>query len=308
MPSFLLHPAFMTIDRLAAMWADAQVHLKNGDAGPLQNFINSQLAEAWKEMAKETAASALTSHIGTYKPGVVPAGVQMLTAGIDIQLDHIWVSLLGWGYMSEVWSIYEARLQTGDTNDLANYELLEKFLAMTWPLAAEKTKTMGIFKAAIDCAYPHPDVVFDFCRSCSGLVDIIPVRGDDSVKTRVYRAVKLPDKVIVRYDLNVNVIKDRLYWLLYESKTPGRGWFHLHSETSPEVLAHLAGEEQRKIRNRRKTETIWVKKEGEENHIWDCDVYATFAAEIAGARLLRDPDAPAPKVTRRVGQIERMRR
>lgn len=298
--AMMLYPGFMTIDRMAVKWADAQVYKTMGDIGPLQDFINSYLGEPFEEREKETKESLLVSHIGSHKPETIPKGVQLITGGFDVQLDHVWFSILGWGYMSEVWSIIEGRLETGDTSLLENYKLLEEMLEMQWPLAEDEQHKGVIHRAAIDCNY-RPDVVFDFCIRHSDT--IVPVRGDDSVKSKIYRAVRLTGGRLIRYDLNTNAIKDRLYRLLYESVTPGPGYFHLHAETTGETLEHLASEEQRKRKAGRHFDMVWVQKPHKPNHLWDCDVYAIFAAELAGVRMLRDP--MQKKAVPKRAQIER---
>ena len=283
--ALMLHPAFQTIDDLASDWADAMLAKKAGNVKPLQDFINSQLAEPWKQAEQKTDIDAIRPHIGDLDSGIVPEGVQLLTAGVDVQADHIWVVLLGWGYLSECWLIYAGRIETGDTKDLVNYSLVRTFAASTWPLAKDEKTVMRIATTAVDCGY-HTDTVIDFCRQCTES-NLIAVRGDDKVKTRVYHAFKLPDNKSVRYDLNITILKDRLYRLLFESTTPGPGYFHLPGDVTEEILGHFTAEEKRLIRIRYRQELKWVLKDsGKANHIWDASVYATFAAELAGARLL----------------------
>jgi phage terminase large subunit GpA-like protein len=283
--ALMLHPAFQTIDDLASDWADAMLAKKAGNVKLLQDFINSQLAEPWKEAEQKTDIDAIRPHIGDIDSGIVPEGVQLLTAGVDVQADHIWVVILGWGYLSECWLIYAGRIETGDTKDLANYSLVRTFAASTWPLAKDEKTVMRIATTAVDCGY-HTDTVIDFCRQCTES-HLIAVRGDDKVKARVYHAFKLPDNKSVRYDLNITILKDRLYRLLFESTTPGPGYFHLPGDVTEEILGHFTAEEKRLIRVRYRQELKWVLKDsGKANHLWDASVYATFAAELAGARLL----------------------
>jgi len=298
--ALMLYPGFQTIDDLAAEWARAQIAKKTKDIGPLQDFINSQLGEPWVEAEKQTEDLIIRSHIGTYKAGIVPAGVQILTAGVDVQIDHVWVTVVGWGYLSEAWTIWSERIETGDTRQLENFDILRQFLLATWPLDQDPDRSATISKVAIDCGY-RDDVVFDFCRAATE-IDIVPVRGDDSVRAGVFRARKVAGATITRYDLNVNILKDRLYRLMYESTAAGPGYWHLHIGTTDEIIGHLSSEEQRVFKHRGRRQILWVlKKEHAANHIWDCSVYAAFAAELAGARTLRDPSAPAPQRKRRVG-------
>jgi len=304
----MLYPGFQTVDRLAAEWASAQDARKRGDIGPLQNFINSQLAEPWKETERKTELDTLMTHIGNYQQGIVPEGVQLITAGIDVQLDHVWVSVVGWGFMSEAWGLWEQRIETGDTSEIGNLEILRQFLSSQWPLAENPEVRAYITKAAIDCNY-RTDQVIDFCRKVTE-IDIVPVRGDDTVKTRMFRAVKIAGGTMNRYDLNVNMLKSRLYRLLYESNVQGAGYFHMHRETTEETLSHRASEEERPIRQRGRTLMTWIPKaEHLANHIWDCDVYAAFAAELAGARTLADPgimkkEKPKPLTERKQGFLD----
>lgn len=307
--ALMLHPAFQIIDDLAGDWAAAILAKKAGIIKPLQDYINSQLAEPWKETEKATSRKQLQFHIGTYRQGTVPAGVQMLSCGVDIQIDHVWVSVDGWGYLSEAWSIFEGRLETGDTKELENLEVLRRFLKTTWISADDPDLKFFIYKTAIDVGY-RPDVIKDFCSQCKEL-DIIQVRGDDSVRTRPFRAVKIAGGTMIRYDLNVNEYKNRLYRLLFDSAVPGPGYWHLSKDTTDETINHLTAEEQRPIRTRRKQryELMWVlKKEHLPNHLWDCKVYSSVAAELSGAHSLQSlevkPKQPKKKRSGRSGFLD----
>lgn len=299
--AFMLHPVFQTMDDLAGDWANAMLAKKAGNIKPLQDFINSQLAEPWKETEKATSRKQLQFHIGTYRKGTVPAGVQILSCGVDVQLDHVWVSVDGWGYLSESWSIFEGRLETGDTKEFENLEVLRRFLKTTWVSADDPDLKFFIYKTAIDTGY-RPEVIKDFCRKCKEL-DIIPVRGDDSVWTRPFRAVKIAGGTMIRYDLNVNEYKNRLYRLLFDSAVPGPGYWHLNADTTEETLSHLTAEEQRHpVRPRRKRghELVWMlKKEHTPNHLWDCKLYSSFAAELCGAHSLPSLEEIKPKQTKK---------
>jgi len=240
----------------------------------------------------------------------IDAGVRLLTAGVDVQKDHVWAVVLGWGYLSEVWMIYAGRIETGDTRELNNYQLVREFAASTWPIAPALTSqeaagVMRLVITAVDCAY-QTDVVVDFCQQCTES-RIIPVRGDDRVRTRAYHPFKIPGGIdrrlkqvrpgSIRFDLNVNMYKDRLYRLLFESQVPGPGYFHLPADVTEEILEHLTAEEQVPVRRRSHQEMIWrMKRDRRANHIWDACVYATFAAELVGARLLgSSPAGPGRK-------------
>jgi len=291
--AMMLYPGFQKIDDLAAEWAEAQVAKRAGDVGPLQNFINSQLAQPWAEYEKQTDHIVLTRHVGGYSSGTVPEGVMMITAGVDVQDDHVWLTVIGWGYLSQCWTIFDGRIETGDTKELDNFEILRAHLNKNWPGETDPQMLYRIYTTAVDCNY-RPGVVKDFRNRCTEL-DIIAVRGDDTVRSRIYRATGEPGPEgmarVYRYDLNVNMLKNTLYRLLFESPTPGPGWFHLPKDVTEETLGQLTSEEQIIIRHGKKTDIFWKPKDQHRaNHVWDTRVYGLFAAQLRGAMALPDPE------------------
>ena len=310
----MLHPVFQTMDDLASDWAVANAAKHRGNLLLLQDFFNSQLALPWRQNEATTEIAAMQPHISSNRRmDIVPPGCKMLTAGVDVQLDHVWCVILGWGYLSQCWLIHAARLETGDTKHLGNYDLVRKFAASKWPIEVKEGDPINVMRlaaSAIDCGY-HTDTVVDFTLQCTES-NVIAVRGDDRVKSTVYRAFKMPDKQTVRYDLNVGLLKDRLYRLLFESAAPGPGFMHLPADMPEDYLKHLVSEEKRLMRTSRyKTQLRWVMKHGvTQNHIWDAMVYAAFAAEVMGARLISDEDykPQKPKVVgRKIPRVRKLR-
>ncbi len=310
MNSLMLYPGFQTVDVLAAAWAKAQIAKHLGDIKPLQNFINSELGEPFEDRKKITAEDVVRRHKGNYPENIVPRGVQMIIITADVQLDHFWVSVDGYGYLSEVWDIYTGRIEAGgDTKYLENWDPLRKFLSSSFIIADQnpppgvKPRVMTAYMCGVDCNY-QMQVALDFCSQCKEL-NIVPVRGDAHVRNQVFRSKKIEGGWTIRYDLNVDRIKDRIFYQLYENDVPGSGYWHLNADTTEDTISQLASEHQKTVRAGNRTETIWVPKDSHRpNHIWDCKVYSSFVAELAGARALPDPDKVVTQV-RRVGRVQR---
>jgi phage terminase large subunit GpA-like protein len=293
---FMIYPGFINVANIAAKWAKADVAWKSGDKKPRQNFINSWLGECWVEKEKETDTAKLMTHISTHEAGEIPAGVQMLTCGIDVQMDHVWYAVDGWGFRSEVWSIEEGRIETGDVRQLQNYGLIEQLLYRVW------NQNLPLSLTGIDCG-DWQDQIFDFCAKMQRQgVPIIPVKGSGTGKFDIYTTSKVLGGSLLRYDLNVNNIKNRLYRLMYETSDSGPGYMHLHKDTSPEVLEHLTSEHQvpKKVSLRREVLEWQPKTQHKPNHLWDCHVYAAAAAEIAGVRMLRAIEPAVPNLPNQV--------
>ncbi len=301
-PAFLLNPAIMKASVIAAKWSAAQKAKKTGDIGPLKDVINSFFAEPFELREKETETSVLRVHIGSKPQGIVPEGVQILTAALDVQIDHVWIGVMGWGYLSESWLIMVERLETGDTKDLSNWQIVHEYLAMDFVSAADPDKKFRIRKAGGDCGY-RPEEMEDFCQQSP--MAIVPLRGSDKVRAKMYSKVPIAGGTMDRYDLNVNAYKDRVYRKLFDNEVSGPGYMHLPADISDEILGHLSAEEMIITKIRGKDRNVWQKKSHRDNHAWDLVVYNEFVGEIAGARALKDPKKRTEKRGRRVGKNKR---
>jgi phage terminase large subunit GpA-like protein len=289
----MLHPIFQTMDGLAAEWAAAQLAKRQGNVKILQDFINNQLAGPWRETAKATPVEQLRTHIDPkYPTGGVPQQVLFTTRGIDVQLDHFYVAEVAWGDLSECWVTFYARIDTGDTQQLANWGPLEDYLKSGTPLAEDPSRRAHPAMTSIDCAY-HTEEAIAFCRQCQRQgIPIIPSRGSEHMRRGIMQPFKDCSKQILRYDFNEDYYKGILHSMLFLAAEPGPGYMHLPADTTDEFLDHLTSEEAREIPVRGRRITIWVNKGGGANHWWDCLVHARNAAEKVGVRWL-DPRATA---------------
>ena len=301
--ALMLHPMVETVSSLTAEFAHSQKAKDMGNIQPFKDYWNSQKARPWREERATTDIERLRRHIGSYARGQVPAGVQMLTAGLDVQLDHVYFRVKGWGYLGQHWSIFEQRIETGPTERVENLANLLPFLAMRFDMMADKNSVMRIALSAIDRSY-NTESVDAFCVASAGLAPIIPVMGEDKLVKQAWRVGKAAGGKLKRYDLNLTTYKDSLYRSYFEATVPGPGYGHLHAETPYEVLEHLTSENKE---IKRKGERIiwirWVPKKGKPpNHWWDCEVYARAAAEIRGLWALPDPAAAKKTEVKPIGR------
>ena len=95
------------------MWSDiASEFIKSKDyIELLMNFVNSWLAEVWEEKIEETTVDKIRNLARDYDEGIVPEDVLVLTAGVDVQKDHFYYVIRGWGYYEESWLIRTGKRQ-----------------------------------------------------------------------------------------------------------------------------------------------------------------------------------------------------
>ena len=296
-PCLLVHPMFSTVDILAAEFIAAWKEKEQGNIDPYKTFRCNEEAEFWEQRQRQTDAAQVGTHRDqSYRLGQVPRGVQMVTVGTDVQADHVWMVVMGFGYRYERWLLWAGRIETGNTAKAENWQVVEDMLTVEWTSAVDPAILYRAARGAIDCRYQRAErdeestVVYSFClRFEEGVVMPVLGSGRDRMKDVAYRVSKpLAGSDLKRYLVNVDAYKDRLWNGLHDpERSPGPGYMHLPADIAVEVIDQLSSEEQ----VLKEGQWIWrLKHRGARNHLLDATVYADFAAEIGGVFTLRDVD------------------
>ncbi len=254
----------------------------------LMNFVNSWLAEIWEEKSEETKVEMLEQKKQPYMRGTVPSGAKILTAGVDVQKDHLYFVIRAWGIREESWLIREGRVENFDA-------LTEVLFSNTYPPAGNRGEPLAVRLACIDSAY-RTEEVYDYCRLHHP--EAKAVRGQDKLKapwvaSKIDYHPMTGGRIaggIILWHIDSNYFKDKIHRLV--GITPGDpGEWHLHSETTIEYLKQFCAEHKILIRDRRtgKTREEWQTiTAGTPNHLFDCEVYAAAAADMLGVRYLKE--------------------
>lgn len=274
-------------------WSDiAAEFLKSKDyVELLMNFVNSWLAEVWEEKIEETTVDKVRNLARDYDPGVVPDEVLVLTAGVDVQKDHFYYVIRGWGYCEESWLIRADRVEYWD--DIIDC------LFKTEYRRANTADTLSVYMSCIDSGF-RTDEVYRFCRSWPDKTKAI--KGLEEITGgRFYRANKIDINSrtgavipggLVLWNLNVTQYKDKINRLV-TSQNPGK--WHIFKNPADDYLTQFTSEHKVLIRNRTtgKAKEVWQKKkEAAANHYLDAEVYALAAADIIRALNMRKEDSP----------------
>jgi phage terminase large subunit GpA-like protein len=134
----------------------------------LRTFVNTVLAETWEVQGESVNDAPLLARRENY-PADCPAGVLVLTAGVDVQKDRIEVEVDGWGLQDESWAI-EHRIFRGNTailkgnsaEDASPWEQLDAYLQKTFE--HEFGIQMRISCALVDSG-DQTKQVYAFCKS-----------------------------------------------------------------------------------------------------------------------------------------------
>jgi phage terminase large subunit GpA-like protein len=226
--------------------------------------------------------------VDDYPAGEVPRGVQLITYGVDVQKDGLFLSVWGWGHNSESWKLYHGFL--GGQTEYSNvWLLLTRQLERDW--AGRR-----VDRCFIDSGYRPGDtdnvpdhMVYTFCRQHGGLA--FPVKGRDTMdrsykqsQIDVTQGGKLIKNGLRLYHVNTHYFKTFLYgrirWPDDMMEQPGR--MHLDRDTDADFCAQMVSEE---LLVKPSGRQFWKRKGP--NHYLDTAVYAACAAASLGVHTLQ---------------------
>jgi len=279
--------------QIAADWMDAQgpENLTN-----LKTFINTVLAQTWKEKGDAPDWERLYRRRSSYDFGVCPEGVLFLTAGVDIQRDRIEIEIVGWGRSKRSWSV-DYIVIPGKTTDTEVWAQLWAFLEMTWKVTGSERK-IPIERMAVDSS-DQTQMVYNEVRS-QPAARVMAIKGSDTQALTVgppkpmdidFNGRKFARGVNL-WSVGVSIIKEEIYgWLrleppLEDDEEFPPGWCEF-PQYKKEFFRSLTAEEKVKRITRGRVRYAWEVKY-ERNEALDCRVYARAAAYVYGLDRFQD--------------------
>ncbi len=99
-----LYSPWVNLFDLVCEWVDIN---RKKDRNGLMEFINLKLGEPWEQYGGDADLWEYLLKRREYYPagGILPDGVLLLTAGVDVQHDRLECSVYGWGTGRECWGI-----------------------------------------------------------------------------------------------------------------------------------------------------------------------------------------------------------
>ncbi|MCA9362638.1 phage terminase large subunit family protein [Candidatus Kaiserbacteria bacterium] len=269
----------------------------------LKAFINTQLAETWEEEGEGIEPEGLLARKENWGD-LLPPGVVIITAGVDVQGDRLECEIIGWGIGEESWSLDYIKIY-GDPGAESVWERLDVVLNRFY------THTNGtsynITATCIDTGGHHTEQVYNFCKP-RFIKGVYAIKGSSLAgrpvvnrkPTRVGRSVRL-------FHVGTDTAKELIYSRLAITE-PGIGYCHFPSNYDAEYFKGLTSERVVTRYSHGRPKRVWAKDPGARNEPLDCRVYALAALKIVDpdiegladikerkARDRKDPGKVAPK-------------
>ncbi|MBN8483474.1 MAG: phage terminase large subunit family protein [Sphingomonadales bacterium] len=132
-----------------------------GSPDMLQTFVNTILAEGWREAADELEESELAARAEPWGLDNIPTEVLVVTAGVDVQDDRLEVTFIGWSRDASL--ILGHVVIWGSPGDDSTWAELDDLLKTAWP--HPRGGTLRLDAAIIDSGDGDWTAhVYAFCR------------------------------------------------------------------------------------------------------------------------------------------------
>lgn len=280
----------------------------------MQTFINSALAEPWKMTVAKTSADAIFKARTSNPPQTIPPTCVALTCGVDAQQMGFWYVVRAWcnDYTNHL--IHYGYLPDFDALEQLLFETRYPFLT---PDGKVSGQTLGIWRAALDIGGGRLDdnitmteMAYFWLRK-NGVgrgAHVYGVKGSSHPMAKKVKIGNTIDKTpsgkplpggLRIATLDTGALKDAFFFRLFqaiekEDNQPG----YLHSKVGKDYARQITAEEKR-VNQKGVKEWVAIRKE---NHLLDCEVYATALADPewlgGGVNLLRPPKKTAPTPTK----------
>lgn len=248
------------------------------DPDRLKVFVNTRLAETWKAGdGAQVKADGLARRAERYL-AAVPAGVEIITAGVDVQDDRLEVEVVGWGAGEESWSLAWHTLP-GDPSRPQVWADLDDYLRREW-----LDRDLGrhrIRAVAVDSGYLTQQV-YAFCRGKEAR-RVWAVKGQDGPRPIWPRQPTRGKRIVPLYPVGVDTAKDSIFARL-RVDPPGAGALHFPDTHPAGYFEQLTAERRQVTLHKGREIRKWLKPPGRRNEALDCRVYA-YAALIGLAAL-----------------------
>lgn len=203
-------------------WQEIVEHFLKAKPSPerLQVFVNTVLGETWEEQAEKADATELAAR-REHWPAEVPAGVGVLTAGVDVQVEWLELAVKGWGAEEESWLIAHHRIH-GDPQKKDVWERLEALLTKAYE--HESGAKLRIRACMIDSGY-LTDIVYGFVRTRQKR-NVFASKGMDTIGAiPLKRATKANRYGVKLFTVGTVSMKDTIFNRLKITR-PGPGYMH----------------------------------------------------------------------------------
>lgn len=282
-----------------ASWAKLVAEFIEAKRNPetLQVFVNTILAQGWREGGEEIDESSLLNRVEEFSLAAINESVLFITAGVDVQDNRLETTFLGFS-KDEIF-VLDHNVIWGNSLEDTTWIELDQLLKTEW-----QHPKGG--KIRLECAIVDSgdggvtDIVYNFCRPRFNR----KIMAGKGVAGKRAIVTKSESRKAPLFIVGVDEVKSNLFNRL----TSGRS-IRFSKTLNSEYFSQLTSERKKLTYSRGQPVRSFERKSGFRAEALDCFVYA-FAAkhlvnvnhEIRNAQLAQEP---IPKVGLQAGTVYR---
>lgn len=266
---------------------------KAGGPEQMRVWHNTSLGLPYEEPGETADHEGLRARAEAWSD--LPAGVMLLTAGVDVQSDRLEVEVVGWGVGEESWSVDYAILP-GNPAQGEVWADLTAYLSRRW--RRDDTRELSVEAAGVDTGFLVRQV-FEFCVATpattawplKGMSGARPVVELGATRAKRLQQTRVGNKYRP-YLVGVDEAKLLLYRRIARVTVPGPGYLHVPKGRAEEWFLQLTAE---RLVTKPGGVREWVKTRSR-NEALDCRVYAYAAMKLLAPDLSVDRAGAASPV------------
>lgn len=269
------------------MFADKFLTAKRGGRAKFQVWVNTFKTEAYEDEAEKIEWKDLFDRREEYGP-TLPDQVVLVVGMMDIQLDRVEITSLGWGDEQEAW-VMDIKVIYGDFDMPEMRDRVEDHLTKR-RFSHRAMGELAYEMVLIDSAFQKSKVkaVYRFCKK-HAMLNYFAIRGVDKDLGAIYTVRQERAFQIKVFNLNVDYLKAIVSGHLRNrieagvSSHPNTIHFPKNADFSEKYFAGVCSEKFVKTTQKKtgKVKSGWVKVTSTaRNEPWDLLVYGFGAFEI----------------------------
>lgn len=285
-----LYSPFVSWADLAREWLEAK-----GKPQKEKVFTQQKLGEEYEEKGEAPDSVKLLARKEAFRFGTLPAGVLLLTMGVDVQEKRLEWAVWGWGIGKSTWLVDKGIID-GDTTVPATWRELDAIVDRRYPDLLGNA--WPIDRVAVDSGY-NTQAVYAWCRGKPKVLAIkgmpghlAPAIGTPSLQEVNWQGKKWK-RGIRLWPVGTWTLKSEFYANLRKTidgpDADGNfapGYVHVGEDVDEAYLKQLTAESLQSRQTRAgRIVREWVVQAGQRNEGLDTRIYAGAAAAHLGVDL-----------------------
>lgn len=297
LPAFYSPIGWVSWEQIAREFLEAKKALKRGDRSLMKVWVNTRLAETWKEDTKALNENTLFKRREEYKKQC-PKGVLLITCSVDIQADRIEGEIKGWGEGNESWGIEYFIIYGDPESENLWKELNQKLLTK---YKHELGVNLAISCTTIDSGY-LPDYAYRFCKGKKHRKIFATKGSNQQGQPLISRPNRNNKYRVPLFMIGTDTAKERIFTRL-EIHKAGPGYMHFPDSYDLEYFEQLTAEELQTKYKKGHPYNEWIKVR-ERNEALDITVGNLAALEILNPNFQKIKESFEIKVKEQGQTIE----